>query len=88
MAHTKASLRFSLWADAGLLTELQEIRAQSEYTGIQSDSVNRLQTKQLAEHAANIKALEVSGHSVDVSAMAPQSNVANCETKQPVLPFA
>ena len=43
----------------GLLSELEEIRAQSEYTGIQSDSVTRLQTKQLAEHAANTKALEV-----------------------------
>ena len=43
----------------GLLSELEEIRAESEHTGIQSDSVTRLQTKQLAEHAANIKALEV-----------------------------
>ena len=43
----------------GLLSELEEIRAQSEHIGIQTDSVARLQTKQLAEHAANIKALEV-----------------------------
>ena len=43
----------------GLLSELEEIRAQREHFGLQSDSVSRLHSKQLAEHAANIKALEV-----------------------------
>ena len=42
-----------------LLTELEEIRAQREHTGLQSESTSRLQNKQLAEHAANIRALEV-----------------------------
>ncbi|XP_013415985.1 centrosomal protein of 83 kDa-like [Lingula anatina] len=42
----------------GLLTELEEIRAQREHMGMQSDHVSRLQGKQLAEHSANIKALE------------------------------
>ena len=43
----------------GLLTELEEIRAQREHQGLQSDHVSRMQSKQLAEHSANIKALEV-----------------------------
>ena len=43
----------------GLLTELEEIRAQREHLGMQSDHVSRLQSKQLQEHAANIRALEV-----------------------------
>ena len=43
----------------GLLTELEEIRAQREHLGLQSDNVARLQSKQLAEHAANVKALQV-----------------------------
>ena len=44
----------------GLLSELEEIRAQREHLGLQSDSVSRLQSKQLAEHSATVKALEVS----------------------------
>ena len=44
----------------GLLTELEDIRAQRENLGLQSDHVARLQAKQLSEHAANIRALEVS----------------------------
>ena len=43
----------------GITSELDEIRAQKEHTGIQSDSVLRLQQKQIAEHAANVKSLEV-----------------------------
>ena len=43
----------------GVLSELEEIRAQKEHTGLQSDSVLRLQTKQIAEHQANVKSLEV-----------------------------
>ena len=43
----------------GLLTELEEIRAQREQAGLQSDHVTRLQSRQLTEHMANIKALEV-----------------------------
>ena len=43
----------------GLLTELEEIRSQREHLGLQSDNVSRLQSKQLAEHAANVKSLEV-----------------------------
>ncbi len=46
----------------GLLTELEEIRAQREHQGLQSDHVGRMQSKQLAENQANIKALEVCGH--------------------------
>lgn len=42
----------------GLLTELEEIRAQREHLGLQSDHVTRLQTKQLTENAANVRALE------------------------------
>lgn len=43
----------------GLTSELEEIRAQKEHTGLQSDNITRLQNKQLAEHQANIKALQV-----------------------------
>lgn len=43
----------------GLLAELDEIRSQREHSGLQADSVTRLQVKQLAEHSASIKALEV-----------------------------
>ncbi|XP_030839312.1 centrosomal protein of 83 kDa-like isoform X2 [Strongylocentrotus purpuratus] len=42
----------------GLLTELDEIRAQREQSGLQSDHVSRLQARQLSEHATNIKALQ------------------------------
>nr|XP_054752286.1 centrosomal protein of 83 kDa-like isoform X1 [Lytechinus pictus] len=42
----------------GLLTELDEIRAQREQSGLQSDHVSRLQARQLSEHATTIKALQ------------------------------
>ncbi|XP_033114662.1 centrosomal protein of 83 kDa-like [Anneissia japonica] len=42
----------------GLLTELEELRAQREQFGLQSDHVTRLQARQMSEHVANIKALE------------------------------
>ncbi|XP_064633317.1 centrosomal protein of 83 kDa-like [Lineus longissimus] len=42
----------------GLLSELEEIRAQREHLGMQSDHVSRIQTKQLTEHASNIRALQ------------------------------
>ena len=41
-------------------SKLEEIRSQREKTGLQSDHVSRLQTRQLTEHVATIKALEVS----------------------------
>lgn len=44
----------------GLLAELDELRSQREHSGLQADSVTRLQVKQMAEHSATIKALEVS----------------------------
>jgi len=43
----------------GLLAELDEIRSQREHAGFQADNVTRLQVKQLTEHSATIKALEV-----------------------------
>ncbi|XP_071961397.1 centrosomal protein of 83 kDa-like [Antedon mediterranea] len=42
----------------GLLTELEELRAQREQVGLQSDHVTRLQARQMSEHVANIKGLE------------------------------
>ncbi|KAI8503451.1 establishment of centrosome localization [Branchiostoma belcheri] len=42
----------------GLLTELEEIRAQRESSGMQSDHVSRLQAKQLAETTASLRAAE------------------------------
>ncbi|XP_071810483.1 centrosomal protein of 83 kDa-like [Asterias amurensis] len=48
----------------GLLSELEEIRAQREQTGLQSDHVSRLQTRQLTEHVATIKALETEKESL------------------------
>lgn len=39
--------------------ELDEIRAQREQIGLQSDSTTRLQNKQIAEQNAVVKALEV-----------------------------
>ena len=44
----------------GLLSELEETRAQNEHLGVQNESVTRSQSKLLSENAANIKALEVS----------------------------
>ena len=43
----------------GLLTELEEIRAQREHLGVQADNVTRVQIKQLSEHQNNIRTLEV-----------------------------
>ncbi|KAM7445458.1 establishment of centrosome localization [Porites harrisoni] len=42
----------------GLLSELDEIRAQRETAGLQSDHVSRLQVRQLAEMTAKCKSLE------------------------------
>ena len=44
----------------GLLSELEEVRAQNEHQGLQSDHVTRLQMKQLSETTAGLKACEVS----------------------------
>lgn len=43
----------------GLLAELEEIRAQREKEGLDSDSVSRIQSKQLTEQAVNVKGLQV-----------------------------
>ena len=43
----------------GLLTELEEIRAQREHLGVQADNVTRVQIKQLTEYQSNIRTLEV-----------------------------
>ena len=42
----------------GLLSELDEVRAQNEHQGSQSDHVTRLQVKQLAETTTSLKASE------------------------------
>ncbi|XP_032220560.2 centrosomal protein of 83 kDa isoform X2 [Nematostella vectensis] len=42
----------------GLLSEIEEIRAQREAAGLQSDHVSRLQARQLTEMTARCKALE------------------------------
>jgi len=42
-----------------LLSELEEIRAQREQTGLQADSITRLQVKQMTELQSNLKAIEV-----------------------------
>ena len=43
----------------GVLAELEETRAQREHVALQSENMSRLQSKQLAEHTASVKALEV-----------------------------
>ncbi|XP_077984111.1 centrosomal protein of 83 kDa-like [Glandiceps talaboti] len=48
----------------GLLTELEEIRAQREQAGLQSDHISRMQTKQLTENAATIKTFEAEKESL------------------------
>ncbi|XP_072026442.1 centrosomal protein of 83 kDa-like isoform X2 [Amphiura filiformis] len=52
----------------GLLNELEEIRAQREQAGLQSDHVSRLQARQLTEHMANVKALETEKESLKMHA--------------------
>lgn len=42
-----------------LLSELEEIRAQREQSGLQADSITRLQVKQVTELQSNLKAIEV-----------------------------
>lgn len=39
--------------------ELEEIRAHREKQGFETDSLTRVQQKQITEHAATIKSLEV-----------------------------
>lgn len=51
----------------GLLSELEEIRAQREQLGVQSDQVSRLQAKQLVEHSATVKSLQVSDIYVNIA---------------------
>nr|XP_002732997.2 PREDICTED: centrosomal protein of 83 kDa-like [Saccoglossus kowalevskii] len=48
----------------GLLTELEEIRAQREQAGLQSDHIARMQSKQLSENAAMVKTLEAEKESL------------------------
>lgn len=43
----------------GLITEMDEVRAQKEKTGSESESLVRIQGKQITEHQATIKSLEV-----------------------------
>ncbi|CAH1784057.1 unnamed protein product [Owenia fusiformis] len=47
-----------------LLAELEEIRAQREHLGLQSDHVARLQSKQITEHSANLRSLETEKESL------------------------
>lgn len=42
-----------------MLTELDELRGQREKLGLESDHVYRLQSKQMTEFQANVRALEV-----------------------------
>ena len=42
-----------------LLGELEELRSERERDGLQSDHITRLQSKQLSEQAASLKALQV-----------------------------
>ena len=44
----------------GLMTEMDEVRAQREKIGTESESLVRVQAKQIAEHQSSIKSLEVS----------------------------
>jgi len=43
----------------GLMTEMDEVRAQREKIGSESESLVRIQGKQITEHQASIKSLEV-----------------------------
>ena len=43
------------------MTEMDEVRAQREKIGTESESLVRTQGKQIAEYQSNIKALEVGG---------------------------
>lgn len=47
-----------------LLSELEEIRAQREQTGLQADSITRLQVKQMTELQSNLKAIETERQSL------------------------
>ncbi|XP_071082118.1 centrosomal protein of 83 kDa-like [Haliotis cracherodii] len=47
-----------------LLSEMEEIRAQREKIGLESDSVTRIQSKQLSENTAVIKSLEAERESL------------------------
>jgi septal ring factor EnvC (AmiA/AmiB activator) len=44
----------------GLMTEMDEVRANREKIGSESESLVRVQGKQITEHQATIKSLEVS----------------------------
>ena len=44
----------------GLMTEMDEVRAQREKVGTESESLVRIQGKQITEHQSSIKSLEVS----------------------------
>ena len=59
ICHVCYGKHFQKFQLKGVISELEEIRAQKEHTGLQSENINRIQTKQLAEHQASIKALQV-----------------------------
>lgn len=42
----------------GLVSELDELRAQQEHKGLQTDQVTRLQVKQINEHASNLRSIQ------------------------------
>ena len=43
----------------GLVSEMEELRAQQEHKGLQSDQITRLQSKQINEHASNLRSVQV-----------------------------
>ncbi|XP_061422918.1 LOW QUALITY PROTEIN: centrosomal protein of 83 kDa-like [Lethenteron reissneri] len=48
----------------GLQTELEELQAQRGNSGLQADNVQRMQSRQIAESQANVRALEAEGQSL------------------------
>ncbi|XP_071818029.1 centrosomal protein of 83 kDa-like isoform X1 [Apostichopus japonicus] len=69
----------------GLLSELNEIRAQREQAGLQSDHVTRLQSRQLSEHATNIKTLETEKNSLKLHMDQLQKELTSSQDEQRIL---
>ena len=66
----------------GLLSELDEVRAQNEHQGSQSDHVTRLQVKQLAETTTSLKASETERESLKLHVDSLQRELSSSTDEQ------
>ena len=81
-AQSKRTLACDTAQLKGLLSELDEVRAQNEHQGSQSDHVTRLQVKQLAETTTSLKASETARESLKLRVDSLQTELSSSTDEQ------